>query len=56
MNNRAYSPSGGVPLYLPQGDECEIFESVFRRRLALLLKGPSPSLSNFAPLPTPVGR
>ena len=41
MNDHAYSPSGHVPPYLPQGDECEIFESVFRQRLALLLKGPT---------------
>lgn len=32
---------GGVPYYEPTGDECEIFEHAFRKRLPLLLKGPT---------------
>jgi nitric oxide reductase NorQ protein len=35
------SPQHDAPAYLPQGNECEIFESVFRQRLPLLLKGPT---------------
>lgn len=31
----------GVPYYEPAGDECEIFEHAFRKRLPLLLKGPT---------------
>lgn len=30
-----------APFYLPQGDECEIFEAAFRNDLPLLLKGPT---------------
>lgn len=37
--NRAAAPP--VPAYLPQGNECEIFEAAFRHRLPLLLKGPT---------------
>jgi nitric oxide reductase NorQ protein len=29
------------PFYQPQGNECELFETAFRRRLPLLLKGPT---------------
>ena len=31
----------GIPFYQPQGDECELFETAFRRRLPLLIKGPT---------------
>jgi nitric oxide reductase NorQ protein len=31
----------GVPYYEPTGEECELFEHAFRRRLPLLLKGPT---------------
>ena len=30
-----------VPFYLPTGNECALFEHAFRRRLPLLLKGPT---------------
>jgi nitric oxide reductase NorQ protein len=30
-----------VPVYLPQGNEVEVFHSAYRRRLPLLLKGPT---------------
>jgi nitric oxide reductase NorQ protein len=30
-----------LPFYQPQGAECELFETAFRRRLPLLLKGPT---------------
>lgn len=30
-----------VPFYLPSGNECALFEHAFRRRLPLLLKGPT---------------
>jgi nitric oxide reductase NorQ protein len=30
-----------IPYYLPIGDECELFERAYRRRLPLLLKGPT---------------
>jgi len=30
-----------LPFYQPQGDECELFETAFRRRLPLLIKGPT---------------
>jgi nitric oxide reductase NorQ protein len=30
-----------IPYYQPQGAECELFEAAFRRRLPLLLKGPT---------------
>ena len=30
-----------VPFYLPNGDECTVFEAAFERRLPLLLKGPT---------------
>jgi len=33
--------SGTIPRYLPQGGECELFESAWRLRLPLLLKGPT---------------
>jgi len=29
------------PFYQPQGNECELFEAAFRRRLPVLLKGPT---------------
>lgn len=29
------------PLYLPQGNECDVFRSTYRRRLPLLIKGPT---------------
>ncbi|MFZ1681723.1 MAG: CbbQ/NirQ/NorQ/GpvN family protein [Rhizobiaceae bacterium] len=30
-----------IPYYAPQGDECEVFETAWRNRLPLLLKGPT---------------
>ena len=30
-----------IPFYQPQGNECAIFEAAFRRRLPVLLKGPT---------------
>lgn len=30
-----------APLYLPQGDEAQVFEAAYQRRLPLLLKGPT---------------
>jgi nitric oxide reductase NorQ protein len=30
-----------IPFYRPQGRECEIFEAAYRRRLPVLLKGPT---------------
>lgn len=30
-----------APFYLPQGDECTVFEAAFRNRLPVLLKGPT---------------
>ncbi|MFO1163443.1 MAG: CbbQ/NirQ/NorQ/GpvN family protein [Reyranellaceae bacterium] len=30
-----------LPLYVPQGRECELFEAAWRQRLPLLLKGPT---------------
>ena len=30
-----------LPFYQPQGDECLLFEAAFRRRLPVLLKGPT---------------
>ncbi len=30
-----------LPSYQPQGNECEMFEAAFRRRLPILLKGPT---------------
>ena len=38
---RVAGPLPEAPPYLPQGNECEIFESAFRQRLPLLLKGPT---------------
>jgi nitric oxide reductase NorQ protein len=32
---------GAAPFYLPQADECAVFEAAFRARLPLLLKGPT---------------
>jgi nitric oxide reductase NorQ protein len=44
--NLAVASSGiemkvALPFYQPQGDECELFEAAFRRRLPILLKGPT---------------
>lgn len=30
-----------VPFYLPQGDECDVFEAAYRNQMPLLLKGPT---------------
>ncbi|HXP97240.1 MAG TPA: AAA family ATPase, partial [Telmatospirillum sp.] len=30
-----------IPFYLPTGNECALFEHAYRRRLPLLLKGPT---------------
>jgi nitric oxide reductase NorQ protein len=38
----AANPKGaGAPFYLPQADECAVFDSAYRNRLPLLLKGPT---------------
>ena len=41
MNRAAAPPEASAPAYLPQANECEIFEAAFRHRLPLLLKGPT---------------
>jgi nitric oxide reductase NorQ protein len=33
--------SPGIPAYVPSGNECSLFEHAWRRRLPLLLKGPT---------------
>lgn len=36
------APAGGAPpFYLPQGQEIEVFEAAYRRRLPVMLKGPT---------------
>jgi len=35
------SPSTGLPAYVPSGNECALFEHAWRRRLPVLLKGPT---------------
>lgn len=37
----APAPAEDVPYYEPQGEECALFEHAYRRRLPLLLKGPT---------------
>ncbi|PPQ37914.1 nitric oxide reductase NorQ protein [Rhodoblastus acidophilus] len=41
MHLAAVAAHKEVPFYQPQGRECEIFEAAFRRRLPVLLKGPT---------------
>ena len=41
MTDRVDPAAAETPRYLPQANECEIFESAFRQRLPLLLKGPT---------------
>lgn len=42
MQTAQLSKEGATaPFYLPQGDECEVFEAAFRNRIPLLLKGPT---------------
>lgn len=36
-------PEAEIPFYLPNGQECALFEHAFRNRLPLLLKGPTGS-------------
>ena len=38
---RRLSKMGSVPYYLPVGNECALYESAYRHRLPLLLKGPT---------------
>jgi nitric oxide reductase NorQ protein len=35
------APPGRAPFYVPQGDECRLFEHSFASRLPLLIKGPT---------------
>lgn len=35
------TPAGNPPFYMPTADECEVFETAFRKGLPLLLKGPT---------------
>lgn len=39
--NPAAAAAEDVPYYQPQGEECALFEHAYRRRLPLLLKGPT---------------
>ncbi|UCE88500.1 MAG: CbbQ/NirQ/NorQ/GpvN family protein [Pseudomonadota bacterium] len=41
MSTPAIETSQNVPLYLPQSNEREVFSSAYRRRLPLLIKGPT---------------
>jgi nitric oxide reductase NorQ protein len=41
MNRVTSLPIDSIPVYLPQGSEVEVFHSAYRRRLPLLLKGPT---------------
>ena len=41
MLNACADPTGGLPFYLPQHDEEEVFLSAWRRRLPARLKGPT---------------
>jgi nitric oxide reductase NorQ protein len=42
MQTAQLSKEGATaPFYLPQGEECEVFEAAFRNRMPLLLKGPT---------------
>jgi nitric oxide reductase NorQ protein len=41
MNSLTSLQVEAIPLYLPQGNEVEVFHSAYRRRLPLLLKGPT---------------
>ena len=36
-------PEAEIPFYLPNGQECALFERAYRNRLPLLLKGPTGS-------------
>jgi nitric oxide reductase NorQ protein len=36
-------PEAAIPFYMPNGQECALFEHAFRNRLPLLLKGPTGS-------------
>ncbi len=41
MPRSARAATSDLPVYLPIGDECEVFERAFALRLPLLLKGPT---------------
>jgi nitric oxide reductase NorQ protein len=41
VENAAEHPATDVPFYLAIGEECSLFETAFRERLPLLLKGPT---------------
>jgi len=41
MNAMTDLKGADAPFYLPQSDECAVFEAAFRNRLPLLLKGPT---------------
>jgi nitric oxide reductase NorQ protein len=40
-NDGTHSMTTAIPFYLPIGNECELFETAYRRQLPLLLKGPT---------------
>jgi nitric oxide reductase NorQ protein len=40
-NDGTHSMTTTVPFYVPIGNECELFETAYRRQLPLLLKGPT---------------
>jgi nitric oxide reductase NorQ protein len=41
MNQGVETGGGELPVYLPQANEIEVFESAYRRHLPLMLKGPT---------------
>jgi len=41
MNALTRPPKAATPFYVPQGDEIEVFEAAYRRRLPVVLKGPT---------------
>ena len=41
MSTPAVHAVDNPPLYLPQGNECEVFRSAYHRQLPLLIKGPT---------------
>lgn len=41
MNAPAFPAASDRPLYLPQSNECEVFQSAYKRQLPLLIKGPT---------------
>ncbi|KPK49060.1 MAG: AAA family ATPase, partial [Thiotrichales bacterium SG8_50] len=41
MDTPAVQPVTDKPLYLPQGNECNVLRSAYHRQLPLLIKGPT---------------